>query len=244
MSWFSGIGKSIGKFFTGAVGGLISGGLDYYGQKEANQANRDIANQTNAMNWQINSANNAFNAAEAQKKMDFEERMSNTSFQRGVADMKAAGINPMLAFSQGGASTPSGAQGVAQQAQMTTGAPQQNKMAGAARAISTALEMKRAAAEIENINEDTDKKRSEKYLADQMKFKAQTDMALSTSNAKVARQTARNLALQAGSLAATSEWDQSIYGSIARGGKAFAPFAHSGAALKHAFSPKHHVLHK
>lgn len=50
----------------------------------------------------------AFNSAEAQKQRDFEMYMSNTAYQRGVSDMKAAGINPMVSAGAAQASTPQG----------------------------------------------------------------------------------------------------------------------------------------
>lgn len=59
-----------------------------------------------------------FNSAEAAKNRAWQEQMSNTSYQRAVEDMRKAGINPILAYTQGGASTPAGAQGTIGSASM------------------------------------------------------------------------------------------------------------------------------
>lgn len=59
---------------------------------------------------------NAQNAQLAREQMAFQSDMSNTSYQRAVADMQAAGLNPMLAYMQGGASTPGGQTAVMQNA--------------------------------------------------------------------------------------------------------------------------------
>lgn len=57
--------------------------------------------------WGQHSANQA-SIKEAQKNRQFQERMSSTSHQREVADLKAAGLNPLLSVNQG-SSTPQGA---------------------------------------------------------------------------------------------------------------------------------------
>lgn len=83
----------LGSIASAAIPAVASA----FGQHKANQTNVKLSRQ-----------GMAFEADQVAKQMQFQERMSGTAYQRATEDMRLAGINPMLAYAQGGASTPGG----------------------------------------------------------------------------------------------------------------------------------------
>lgn len=103
-------------------------------------------NQTANYNAQQNAIAQQYNSVEAEKQRKWQEYMSNTSYQRAMEDMRKAGLNPILAYMQGGASTPVGSSGSISGASMSNLSAQRGSIspgsahAGSVSSFSGALE--------------------------------------------------------------------------------------------------------
>ena len=154
--------------------------------------------------------NNA-NAAQAQKNRDFQADQTGTAYQRAVKDLQAAGLNPMLAYTNGGASSGSGAQAVMQNA--------------VGSAIHTGMSAKMNAAQVDNLVEQNDLIKAQKVQAlstsdlnNALASKAVADARLSSAAAKNESLRSRIVSNDAD----TSDVTRSVY-------KAVAPFISSAA---------------
>jgi len=139
------------------AGASILGGI--MSQSGANQRNQD----------QIQAAKD---------QMAFQERMSSTAYQRAMADMTAAGLNPILAYQKGGASTPGGAMPNLEN-EMGGWGP---AMAGAA---TNAIGAHRAVADVENTRQSTVNKVTENDLTKAAVDKTKMETATTATQAKL-----------------------------------------------------------
>lgn len=129
----------IGNLVSGGLGTLASGVLGFLGQKDTNEANVNLGRE----------------------QMAFQERMSGTAYQRAVKDMQAAGLNPMLAYSQGGASAPVGSM---PQVQNAVGAGTNAAMSAAA-TMNAVMQVQKTKADTELVLSQAAKTRSETFDA-------------------------------------------------------------------------------
>lgn len=151
--------EQIAKYLQQAYGYQSAEGIaqQKYNQKSMLQQmgyNTLQAIQQGIYNHIENTAAMNYNSAEALANRQFQERMSNTAYQRTVEDMKKAGLNPILAFTNGGASTPGGSAGTISGASMGL-------------ASSSALGVSRSSGFVPNSYSSTSWSKSDWYNASQ-----------------------------------------------------------------------------
>lgn len=167
-----------------AGGSVLSGAANYFGQREANRTNMQIAQHQTSANMAEAQRNRSFqeleqskarsfSSAEAKRQMDFQDRMSSTAHQRQVKDLRRAGLNPVLAAT-GGAQAPAGSMassaGAGGAQGQSAGTAVQNALSsgttGALDALRTALQATRLGADIDNVRANTAKTAKEGKILD------------------------------------------------------------------------------
>lgn len=133
----------------GAAGNIAGGLISSSGQSSANRLNLRIARE----------------------QMQFQERMSSSAYQRGAADLEAAGLNRILALG-GPSSTPAGAKATMLNPDQALGAAIGGAAASAQAVRARNQELKNLKAANYNIKADTNLKAATAFHTDMQAFNA------------------------------------------------------------------------
>lgn len=154
------------------IGGVLGGASSAYGASQQNQAAQAATERQMA-----------FQRESAGIQMKFQERMTATSYQRAMDDMRKAGLNPILAYRQGGAGTPAGSSpgGSTYSPVSVGGAGVSGAAAGTSSAVAArrlGLETRRTMAEIDKLYTSAEKDSADADLATHQRMNAQEQRKL------------------------------------------------------------------